>query len=131
MSVSTTTNLSLKKPTDAETVAVWLAAHNDNADAIDTAIAALSSGKRSTPTRESYTITTWTPLADKSPYTYSATVTATATIGNDTLVELINDNAVLFATHGFAIGAVSGQNITIYSVGEPASSVTLQVDIGG
>lgn len=82
-------------------------------------------------TIEAYTITTWTSLSSSEPYTYQATTTATATIGNDTIVELINDQAVLFATYGFAIGSVSGQNITIYSIGQPSSSVTLKVGIGG
>lgn len=41
MAVNTTPNLSLKKPTDAETVAAWLSSHNDNADALDAAIAQL------------------------------------------------------------------------------------------
>lgn len=76
---------------------------------------------------ESYTINSWTALSDSSPYTYQATATATYTIGNDTLVELINDQAVLFANYGFAIGAVSGQNVTFYSIGEPTSDVTLEV----
>lgn len=80
---------------------------------------------------ETYTISSWTALSSSSPYTYQATVTATATIGNNTIVELINDQAVLFATYGFAIGSVSGQNITIYSIGQPSSSVTLKVSIGG
>ena len=80
---------------------------------------------------ETYTISSWTALSSSSPYTYQATVTATATIGANTIVELFNDQAVLFATYGFAIGSVSGQNITIYSIGEPSSSVTLKVGIGG
>lgn len=82
-------------------------------------------------TIETYTITTWTSLSSSEPYTYQATTTATATIGNDTIVELINDQAVAFATYGFAIGSVSGQNITIYSIGQPSSSITLKVKIGG
>lgn len=84
-------------------------------------------------TIETYAIagSNWTSLSNSSPYTYQATVTATETIGNDTIVELINDQPVLFATYGFAIGSVSGQNITIYSIGQPSSSVTLKVKIGG
>ena len=80
---------------------------------------------------ENYTLSSWTALSSSAPYTYQATVTATATIGNNTIVELINDQPVLFATYGFAIGSVSGQNITIYSIGQPSSSVTLKVKIGG
>jgi hypothetical protein len=88
-------------------------------------------GGGTTTTYETYTISNWTALSSSSPYTYQATVTATATIGNDTEVELINDQSVLFATYGFAIGSISGQNVTIYSIGEPSSSVTLKIGYGG
>lgn len=82
---------------------------------------------------ESYTITTsdWTALSGFSPYTYSATVTAAHTIGNDTTIELINDQPVLFAKYGFAIVSASGQNLTIYSIGTPDASVTLEVEYNG
>lgn len=84
-------------------------------------------------TDETYTIadTDWTALSGASPYTYSADVTATYTIGNDTIVELINDAPVLFSTYGFAIGAVSSQTVTIYSVGAPSSSVSLTINYKG
>lgn len=86
-----------------------------------------------TMTTETQTIesTSWSELSDSSPYTYSATVTATTTIGTDSIVELINNQAVLFATYGFAIGSISGQNITIYSIGQPSTSVTLTVGVTG
>jgi len=85
------------------------------------------------PTAETYTIATsaWSALASSTPFTYSATVTAEHTIGQDTVCELINDNAVLFGTYGFAIGAVSGQSVTIYSIGLPSASVSLEVDYYG
>lgn len=80
---------------------------------------------------ESYTISAWTPLASSNPYTYKATVTATYSIGNDTTIELINDQAVLFANYGFAIGEISGQTVTIYSIGVPDTNVTLEVEYRG
>ena len=82
---------------------------------------------------ESYTIATsdWTALSSSDPYTYSATVTATHTIGNDTIIELINNQPILFANHGFAVASVSGQVLTIYSIGVPDASVTLEVDYNG
>ena len=85
------------------------------------------------PVFESYTIATsdWSALSSSDPYTYSTTVTATHTIGNDTLIELLNNNPVLFAKYGFAIGAVSGQTLTIYSIGEPDASVSLGVSYSG
>lgn len=75
--------------------------------------------------------TSWTALADSSPYDYSDTVVLSTDIGANSTVELINDQAVLFANHGFAIGSVSGQNVTIYSIGTPSSSVTLKIMIRG
>lgn len=75
--------------------------------------------------------TSWSELSDSSPYTYSATVTATTTIGTDSIVELINNQAVLFATYGLAIGSISGQNITIYSIGQPSENVTLTLGVTG
>ena len=82
-------------------------------------------------TTETLTIATtdWAALASSDPYTYSATVTATATIGANSIVELINDAPVDFATYGFAIGAVSGQSVTIYSIGQPDASVSLKLNI--
>ena len=89
--------------------------------------------KNAIGTTESKTIATtgWTALASSDPYTYSATVVVTTTISNSSIVELINDQAVLFGTYGFAIGSVSGQNVTIYSIGQPDASVTLKVNVKG
>lgn len=81
-------------------------------------------------TTESYTIATsdWTSLASSSPFTYSTTVVATYQIGADTIVHLMNDQAVAFANYGFAVASVSGQNVMIYSIGAPDSSVTLKIN---
>lgn len=89
--------------------------------------------KEDVGTTETLTIATsdWAALASSDPYDYSATVTAATTIGANSLVELINDQAVLFATHGFAIGAISGQSVTIYSVGQPSASVSLKINVKG
>lgn len=93
-------------------------------------IAKTNIGQYLSGTTESYTIATsdWSSLASSSPYTYSTTVTATTTIGNDTIVHLLNDQPVLFSTYGLAVGAVSGQNVTIYSIGQPSASVTLKIN---
>lgn len=83
-------------------------------------------------TTETATIATtdWTALTDSDPYDYSATITATATIDANTgVVELLNDQPALFGTYGFAIGAVSGQSVTIYSIGQPDASVSLKLNI--
>lgn len=82
---------------------------------------------------EEHTIVTsaWTALSGSAPYTYSATVTVTAEISQTSVIELYNNNAVLFANYGFAIGAVSGQTVTVYSIGLPTESVTLTIQVGG
>lgn len=82
-------------------------------------------------TSETLTIATtdWTALSASDPYDYSATVTATTTISATSTVELINDQAVLFGTYGFAIGSVSGQSITFYSIGQPSASVSLTIKV--
>lgn len=71
----------------------------------------------------------WTADNTIAPYTYKGTATLTTTLANDTIVELINDNPVLFATYGFAIGNITGQVATIYSVGQPSSSVLLKIRV--
>ena len=73
----------------------------------------------------------WYGVSGLSPYDHYTEVIATHTIGNDTIVELINDNAVAFANHAFAIGYTSGQSVIIYSIGAPSSSVTLKINYKG
>lgn len=76
-------------------------------------------------------ITNWTTLENADPYTYSTTVNITSALSTNSIVELINNQPVLFATYGFAIGRISGQNITIYSIGQPSENVTLTVGVTG
>ena len=76
---------------------------------------------------ESFNISVWTTDNSISPFSAKAVVTYVGTIGENSLVSLINDNAILFGTYGFSIGAISGQNITIYALTAPSSSVTLKI----
>lgn len=80
---------------------------------------------------EEHTIesTAWTVLSGNSPYNYSATITLTTTLYDDSVVELVNNQPGLFATYGFAIGSISGQVATIYSIGQPSESVTLTLEV--
>lgn len=82
---------------------------------------------------EEFTITSssWTKLADKSPFTYSATITATKTITDTTEVELINNQAVLFATYGFVIGDITEQTITLYAISQPTEDITITIGFRG
>lgn len=76
-------------------------------------------------------ITNWTTLESADPYTYSTTVNITSALSTNSIVELINNQPVLFATYGFAIGSISGQVATIYSIGQPSESVTLTLGVTG
>ena len=82
---------------------------------------------------ETYTITSnsWMALSSSEPFTYQTTVTATYTIGNNTEVGIINDQPVLFANYGFIVGSVSGQNVTLYAIEQPDTSVTLKIGYRG
>ena len=82
-------------------------------------------------TVETFTISSWTADNTIAPYTYKANITIQSTLSAQSIVELINDDATLFATYGFAIGSIASQVATIYSIGEPSSSVSLSVRIGG
>ena len=88
------------------------------------------SGGTST-TYETLTVasTSWITLNNSSPYTYQATVTLTTTLTDDSVVELLNNQAVLFATYGFAIASISGQVATIYSIGQPTENVNLTMGV--
>lgn len=76
-------------------------------------------------------ITNWTTLENAAPYTYSTTVNITSALSTNSIVELINNQPVLFATYGFAIGNISGQVATIYSIGQPTETVTLTMGVTG
>lgn len=106
---------------------------NGKALSSDITLTALDVNAESIATYETYTIASnsWTSLASSDPFKYQTTVTATYTIGNDTEVGIINDQAVLFANYGFLVGSVSGQSVTIYSIAQPDSSVTLKVGYRG
>jgi hypothetical protein len=73
----------------------------------------------------------WVALnnADVAPYTYSTNLQP-ANLTEDSLsIELINNQPVLFAKHGFAIMYVSDGMVELYSIGKPTSDVTLVFEI--
>ena len=80
---------------------------------------------------EIYTIakTQWTEGGDSiEPFKYAATIEAAHSLSAKTIIELINNDAVIFAKYGFSIGGVSGQIITIYSFELPEGPVSLTVN---
>lgn len=74
---------------------------------------------------ETHIINAWTALADKSPFDYSTIITLSMVGGTNDTLELINDDAVLFATYGFAIGEVTNDTVVVYAVSKPDTAVTL------
>lgn len=82
-------------------------------------------------TYEKKTLNTYVKDEGISPFTYKAEITLDTLISENSIIELINDNAINFATYGFNIGSISGQNLTIYMVGEPMDNITLTFGIRG
>lgn len=71
-------------------------------------------------------VSDWTELPDSEPYTYFANVTLSKSLDNAISIELINNNPILFAKYGFAIGEITAMDeLEIYSIGKPNDSVTL------
>ena len=73
----------------------------------------------------------WTDLTGSDPFKAQCNITLLELSSAKDVLELINDNAVLFANYGFNIGAVSNTTVTIYALKKPTSSVTLQFEMEG
>lgn len=71
----------------------------------------------------------WAEDADIKPFKVSATVGAGYNITSASIVELINDQAILFATYGFAIASVdtAADTITFYALSVPEEDVSLTI----
>lgn len=131
MALTNNLGLTVDLPQDSTDLPTQVNADNENFKKLD----AWAGTVRPKAKAKSFTLTTdrWSAIDAQGPYTFAATVTVDQDthIGAETLVELINDNAVAFATYGFAIAAVDGQVITLYSISKPADSITLRIEIGG
>lgn len=75
-------------------------------------------------------VSEWADIANVSPFKASATVSAGYDVTPATIVELINNQAVLFANYGFAIASVDSgaDTLTIYATKAPEGLVTLTVN---
>ena len=73
----------------------------------------------------------WTDLTGSDPFKAQCNITLLELSNTKDVLELINDNAVLFANYGFNIGAVSNTTVTIYALKKPTDSVTLQFEMEG
>lgn len=131
MALTNNLGLTVDLPQDSTDLPTQVNAENENFKKLD----AWAGTVRPKAKAKSFTLDTdrWSAIDAQGPYTFTATVTVDQDthIGAETLVELINDNAVAFGTYGFAIAAVDGQAITLYSISKPTESVTLRIEIGG
>lgn len=71
--------------------------------------------------------TDWTVIGDNSvePFLYQTTVNTQYDVGNNTEVEILNNNPVLFVKAGFSIISINNSVVTIYSFMQPNNNVTL------
>lgn len=104
---------------------------NNSISTITSNLDLLSIVAQTKPVEESYTIeaSSWASDGYIAPFKVRTNVTATATIRESDTVELLNDNAILFATSGIVIGAINGQVITLYAQKAPTEACTLTVQI--
>lgn len=87
--------------------------------------------KQNIPIVNNYTIqsSSWMALENQSPYTYNSNINISPTVGVNSIIELINNQPVLFAKYGFAIGEINGQSVIIYSIGQPSNDTTLTLSV--
>ncbi len=73
----------------------------------------------------------WVADTTKEPFTHKATVTASLSLTDTSVVELVNDNPSLFMTYAFSIfdDGVTSNAITVYSIGKPTEDITLKVGV--
>lgn len=83
------------------------------------------------PVYESVTIpvSDWVELTSSSPYTHVVSVTLPSATNDAISVELLNNQPVLFAKHGFAINNISDGIAVIYCINKPESDVTLKFEV--
>lgn len=77
---------------------------------------------------ETFTISNWTADALLDPFAYKADITASAPIGDNTILSLDID-AITAMAKGIAIGAVNGQVVSIYAMNKPAENTTIKLII--
>lgn len=104
---------------------------NNSISTLSNNLQLISASTQTKPVEESYTIqaSSWVSDGGIAPFKVRTSVTATATLGDNDTVELINDNAILFVTSGIAIGAINNQTITFYAQKKPTAACTLRVQI--
>lgn len=69
-------------------------------------------------------------LSGSNIYKYAVILTATHTIKDTTIVELLNTDPVLFSKYGFQMASQEGQNILLVSTDKPSESVSISIKVG-
>lgn len=80
---------------------------------------------------ETVTIDTWSSDSNIEPYKFTGKGTIQTMLRDSSIVELINDNAIYFAKYGFAIGSITGQEITFYAIEQATESIGLKIMVEG
>ena len=79
---------------------------------------------------ETVTISSWSTDDNIGPYKFTGKGTIQTILKDSSIVELINDNPIVFAKYGFAIGSITGQEITFYAIEQPNSAtLTLLLEV--
>jgi hypothetical protein len=74
--------------------------------------------------------TDWIDLENAQPFSYQTTISVTAELGENTSVGIANDRPVFFARYGLMVGAIEGQQVTIYAIAKPpeeSNTITLTI----
>lgn len=74
-------------------------------------------------------VSKWDVFDDIEPYDYKAIVSLENLTTNTTSIELVNNQVILFAKHGFVIANINGSDVTVYSVGMPEEDVKLTFEM--
>lgn len=76
-------------------------------------------------------ISSYTALTDKEPFLFSSQAQLPFSIGTTTVIELINNDPILYANYGFQIASIENSSITIYMLAQPTSTTTLTIGVRG
>lgn len=127
--IDTTKTLALGNTDRISTLELAYGQLDDKIDALEEAVG--NSSNTPLPVYESVTIpvSDWIELTSSSPYTHRLSVTLPSATNDAISVELLNNQPILFAKHGFAINSVSDGMAVIYCINKPESDVTLKFEV--
>lgn len=73
----------------------------------------------------------WSTLSGNQLFNYYATINLISQVSDNTMVELVNDNAVDFALYGFSLMGYNStlNTVTIYAISAPLTSINFTLEI--